>query len=145
MLLTASVMGIPVFATGPAATAHAADPAVTAHPADSAESSAQYAVQDAGTPAQRDQIARTGAVIDDVQRSVVTVTATPGEVRHLHAREFATAASTLEFPPVDAAYHDYAEMVADVDAVVARYPAIAAKRIIWHTYQGRDIIAVKFS
>ncbi len=42
-------------------------------------------------------------------------------------------------------YHDYAEMVADVDAVVARYPAIAAKRIIGRTYQGRDIIAVKIS
>jgi hypothetical protein len=36
-------------------------------------------------------------------------------------------------------------MVAEVDRVVAAYPAIAAKRVLGQTYQGRNIVAVKIS
>jgi hypothetical protein len=53
--------------------------------------------------------------------------------------------STFDFPPSDAAYHNYAEMVAEVNAIVARYPAIASKRVLGKSYEGRDIVAVKIS
>jgi carboxypeptidase T len=148
MLVAAAVTGLVVTA----ASSVAAQPA-TAVPR--AETSAQYEVYDAGTPAQRNQIARTGAAIDDVEHAVVTVTATQTEVKALRALGFPVKpvpveqvggeVSTLDFPSRDAAYHNYAEMVADVDAIVAKYPAIASRRVLGRTYQGRDIVAVKIS
>ena len=146
-LIAAAVTGLMVTATA------AATPPAIAAPR--AETSAQYEVYDAGTPALRNAIARTGAAIDAVEHAVVTVTATPTEVRALRAlglpvREVPAQpvgpdVSTLDFPSRDAAYHNYAEMVADVDAIVAKYPAIAAKRVLGQTYQGRNIVAVKIS
>jgi hypothetical protein len=106
-----------------------------------------YTISGVGTRTQRDQIARTGAAIDEVEGATVTVSATADEIRTLRAWGFEVHAmeSTLDFPARDAAYHNYGEMIADVDAVVARYPAIAAKRVIGRTYEGRAIIAVKIS
>jgi hypothetical protein len=142
-LLAVPVLGIPALSAEPAA----AEPRI--------EQSAQYEVYDARTVIQRNQIARTGAAIDDVEHAVVTVTATPSEVNALRALGFPVRAvpeetagdgvSTLDFPSRDAAYHNYAEMVADVNAVVTKYPAIAAKRVIGRTHQGRDIVAIKIS
>jgi carboxypeptidase T len=146
LVAAATVIGLAV------TTASSATPA-TAAPR--TESSAQYEVYDARTRTQRNQIAGTGAAIDDVEHAVVTVTATPSEVRALRALGFpvkpvpvdapADDVSTLDFPSRDAAYHNYAEMVAEVNAVVARYPSIATKRVLGRTYQNRDIVAVKIS
>jgi hypothetical protein len=36
-------------------------------------------------------------------------------------------------------------MVAEVNAIVAKYPAIASKRVLGKTYENRDIVAVKIS
>jgi len=148
---TVLVAAATVLAVTTASSAHASP----ADPRPGAETAAQFEVYDAGTPAQRTAIARTGAAIDDVETAVVTVTATPSEVRALRSLGFpvhpvpvesaAGDVSTLDFPLRDAAYHNYAEMTADVDAVVAKYPSIAAKRVLGKTYQGRDIVAVKIS
>jgi hypothetical protein len=139
--------------TGLAVTAASTARPATAVPR--AETSAQYEVYDVRTPALRNAIARTGAAIDDAQDVVLTVTATTSEVRALRALGFPVRklppesagpdVSTLDFPSRDAAYHNYAEMIADVNAVVAKYPAIASKRVLGKTYQGRDIVAVKIS
>jgi hypothetical protein len=147
VLVAAAVTGLVVTASSASA-----QPAVAVP---SAETSAQYEVYDARTPALRNAIARTGAAIDDVEHAVVTVTATQTEVRALRALGFPVQkvpaqsvgpdVSTLDFPSRDAAYHNYAEMVADVNAIVARYPAIASKRVLGRTYQGRDVVAVKIS
>jgi hypothetical protein len=141
--------------TAMAVTAASAATAAPAQPARRAETFAQYEVYDARTSAQRSAIARTGASIDDVEHAVVTVTATPSEVAALRAQGWKVQpvpvetsgddVSTLDFPTRDAAYHNYAEMIADVNAVVAKYPAIASKRVLGQTYQGRDIVAVKIS
>ena len=132
-----------------------AEPAPSATAGPRAESSAQYEVYDARTLAQRNQIARTGAAIDDVEHAVVTVTATPSEVKALRALGFPVKpvpagapddeVSTLDFPSRDAAYHNYAEMVAEVNAIVAKYPSIASKRVLGKSYENRDIVAVKIS
>ncbi|BCJ52915.1 carboxypeptidase T [Actinoplanes sp. NBRC 14428] len=132
--------------------------AATAQPATAelrADSSAQYEIYDVRTLAQRNTIASTGVAIDSVEHAVVEVTATGSEVKALRSLGFtvkkieATGASddvsTLDFPSRDAAYHNYAEMVAEVDTIVARYPNIASKRVLGKTYQGRDIVAVKIS
>lgn len=134
------------------AASSAAPPAVAAPRADT---SAQYEVYDVRTPAQRNVIASTGAAIDGVEHAVVEITATGSEVKALRALGFTVKpaavalptedVSTLDFPSRDAAYHNYSEMIADVNAVVAQYPAIASKRVLGKTYEGRDIVAVKIS
>jgi carboxypeptidase T len=49
------------------------------------------------------------------------------------------------FPTKDALYHDYAEMVADINAVEAAHPDIVHVFSIGKSYQGRDIWAAKIS
>jgi hypothetical protein len=148
-VLVAALAGLVVTAVSTAA----AGPA-TAEPR--ADAAAQYEVHDVRTLGQRNLIAGTGAVIDSVeQHAVVAITATRSELKALRALGFTVQpapaetppgdVSTLDFPSRDAAYHNYGEMVAEVDRVVAAYPSIAAKRVLGQTYQGRNIVAVKIS
>jgi hypothetical protein len=132
-----------------------ADPAPPATAGPRAESSARYEVYDARTLAQRNLVAGTGAAIESVEHAVVTVTATQSEVKALRALGFPVRpvpvdvpredVSTLDFPRRDAAYHNYAEMTAEVNAIVAKYPSIASKRVLGKSYENRDIVAVKIS
>jgi hypothetical protein len=56
-----------------------------------------------------------------------------------------TRAAAADFPAGFTGYHTYAEMVAEVNAVVAAHPTIARKVAIGTSYQGRTIWAVKIS
>ena len=111
------------------------------------DAAAEYEIYDVRTVTQRNVIARTGVAIDDVEHGVATVTATGAEVAKLKRLGFTVepAVRTLAFPPADAAYHDYAETIAEINSVVAAYPSIASKRVIGRSYEGRDIVAVKIS
>ena len=138
----AALTGIALLAAGPAEAGPGPD------------ESAQYEVFDVRTAAARTQISRTGAAIDGVQHAVVEITATAAEVKALRAQGFKVEklpaqplqqASTMDFPPRDAAYHNYAELTAEVNRVVAAYPAIASKRVLGTSYEGRQIVAVKIS
>ncbi|GIF25593.1 hypothetical protein BJ973_003871 [Actinoplanes tereljensis] len=108
---------------------------------------AQFEVYDVRTAAQLDRIARVGAAIDDVEHQVVTVTATDTEVRTLRRQGFIVQPilQTFDFPSSDAAYHNYAETITEVNNIVAKYPAIASKKVLGKSYEGRDIVAVKIS
>lgn len=57
----------------------------------------------------------------------------------------AVPASAADFPAKDSRYHNYAEMVAELDDAVADHPDIVRKFSIGKSYQGRDIWAVKIS
>ncbi|GIF44702.1 M14 family metallopeptidase [Actinoplanes xinjiangensis] len=107
----------------------------------------EYEIYDVRTLNQRNTISRTGAAIEDFEHGVATVTATAGEVAKLQRLGFTVepVLRTLDFPPADSAYHNYAETVAEINAVVAAFPAIASKRVIGKSYEGRDIVAVKIS
>ncbi len=124
-----------VSASSPAGAGAAPDPA------------AEYEVLDIRTIAQRNAIQRTGAAIDSIEHSVAHITATGAEVSKLRKLGFTVESpmTTMAFPPADAAYHDYAETIAEINATVAAYPAIASKRVIGKSYEGRDIVAVKIS
>lgn len=124
-----------VSASSPAGAGAAPDPA------------AEYEVLDVRTVAQRNTIQRTGAAIDSIEHSIAHITATGAEVNKLRKLGFTVEAplTTMAFPPADAAYHDYAETIAEINAVVAAYPAIASKRVLGKSYEGRDIVAVKIS
>jgi hypothetical protein len=56
-----------------------------------------------------------------------------------------TAAAAADFPSGFTGYHTYAEMVADVDALVAAHPTLVRKQSIGTSHQGRTIWAVKVS
>ena len=119
---------------------------------------AGYRVLGPRTLADRNAVARTGAAIDYSEHGVLYVSATAVE-----AAAIAGSASgwnrcpsrppprrrrrlgALAFPPADSNYHDYAEMIAEVNQVVADHPAIARKISIGTSYEGRDLMAVKIS
>ncbi|MEO5964469.1 MAG: M14 family zinc carboxypeptidase [Candidatus Limnocylindrales bacterium] len=56
-----------------------------------------------------------------------------------------SAAAATDFPAGWEGYHTYAEMVADINAVVAAHPTIVRRVAIGTTYQGRTIWAAKIS
>jgi carboxypeptidase T len=148
-VLVAAAIGLVLTATA------AAQPATAEPAAPGADTSAQYEVYDATSLIQRNRIARTGAAIDDVGDGVVAVTATKSEVKALRALGFTvlpvaeempqSGVSAQDFPTGDALYHNYSEMIADVNQIVARYPEIASKKVLGTTYEGRQIVAVKIS
>jgi carboxypeptidase T len=57
----------------------------------------------------------------------------------------ARAVQTADFPPGYEGYHSYAEMMADIDALIAARPKIVSKRSIGKSYEGRTIWAIKIS
>jgi carboxypeptidase T len=117
--------------------------------------STQYTVSGARTPDARNAVARTGAAIDAVQEhGVLTVSATAAELRSIRALGLTVTAATppagsdvgtLDFPPADSAYHNYAELIAVVNQVVADHPSIARRTNIGTSYEGRALPVIKIS
>ncbi|GGM32368.1 hypothetical protein GCM10011608_16160 [Micromonospora sonchi] len=138
-------------------------PPVSARPApdrDEQPAAAPYRVLGPRTLADRTAVARTGASIDYSEHGVLHVSATRAEAAAIarlgfRLEEVAAAPTdrghahgdvgTLAFPPADANYHDYAELIAVVNQVVADHPSIARKISIGRSYEGRDLVAVKIS
>src|SRR5690348_3585555 len=83
MLVTAAAMGLALAAAGPVAAQPASSGAVF-----KASASAQYEVYDARNVTMRNAIASTGAAIDNVEHAIVSVTATPAEVKAIRALGF---------------------------------------------------------
>ncbi|GIF51287.1 zinc carboxypeptidase [Asanoa ferruginea] len=121
-----------------------------------APASAEYRVLGPKTLADRNAVAGTGASIDYVEHGVLNVTATGAEASAIQRLGFtlekAAAPPAVSggptaqaFPPADSAYHDYAELTAVVNQVVADHPTIARKLSIGSSYEGRDLMAVKIS
>ena len=50
-----------------------------------------------------------------------------------------------DFPPEDSNYHNYAEMVADIQAFAAAHPALVHVFSLGTWYEGRDLIGVRIS
>ncbi|MDG4763295.1 M14 family zinc carboxypeptidase [Solwaraspora sp. WMMD406] len=150
VLAIAGVVGIFAIVTGPVS----ADPKPTGVDRDSI--AGPYRVLGPKTFADRDAVAKTGAAIDYIEHGVLNITATRAEIRAIEALGFEVEAvrapardtgdvGTMDFPPSDSAYHNYAEMTAAVNKVVADHPTIARKISIGTSYEGRDLMAVKIS
>jgi hypothetical protein len=122
-------------------------------------SSGQYRVAGPSTKEARSAVARTGAAIDRVAAGGVIVTATAGEAKAIQRLGYRVTAIAPDsatrrpgvgvgpslFPPADSNYHDYPELTAKVNEVVAQHPSIARKISVGSSYQGRDLMAVKIS
>ncbi|GAB2827202.1 M14 family metallopeptidase [Actinocorallia aurea] len=123
---------------------------------------AQYKVQGPSTAAQRTQIANTGASIDGVLTDHVIVTAGKSELKAIKKLGYTVTElpgpgpdaggpkpssdiTTFDFPTADATYHNYAEMTAEINTLVAAHPTIVQKLSVGTSYQGRDIILLKIS
>ena len=53
--------------------------------------------------------------------------------------------STDDFPPADSGYHNYAEMVQDVQDFAAAHPSLVHIFSLGTSYEGRDLIGVRLS
>ncbi|MEO3762871.1 M14 family metallopeptidase [Streptomyces sp. B8F3] len=106
----------------------------------------------------RTRLAATGVSVDEARDHSVVVSADGAQARQLRAlgyrlerlpappaRPADEPPTTLDFPPADSQYHNYAEMTAEIDRRIAQRPNLISKRVIGTSYQGRDIVAVKVS
>jgi carboxypeptidase T len=99
----------------------------------------------------RSAIAATGADIFEVGHDYVLVEATGREARALKRLglklvRFRTQEEFLKvFPPADSAYHDYAEMVAELQQAAFDHPAIFSLFSMGLSYEGRTVWAGKIS
>ncbi|MFB6693466.1 M14 family metallopeptidase [Streptomyces virginiae] len=123
------------------------------------EAIVQYRIHGPSTVADRTALVRTGVSIDEVDDHTVVVSADTMQARKLKELGYTLtalpgppdrsvpgiAASPMDFPSADSKYHNYAEATAEINTLVAQYPAIASKRVIGKSYQGRDLLAIKIS
>ena len=97
-----------------------------------------YAVSDVRDLLDRSKVTVAGAAIVEVQHREVVVTANRRTVRRLKRLGFTVErigasgtprgkARAAAFPAADAAYHDYAEMAAEVQSTAAAYPALVSR------------------
>ena len=119
---------------------------------DSDKESAVYWIPNVFTVEQRNAIAETGALILEVGHDYVLVEATEQEKVQIEkklnkklAAPTDLQAGILAFPPADSAYHDYAEMVAELQQAEADHGAIFDLFSIGNSYEGRTIWAGKIS
>ncbi|HET9139846.1 M14 family metallopeptidase [Actinophytocola sp.] len=118
-------------------------------------SSAEYSVLGVRTLEARNAIAATGAAINGPEDSRLLITATQEEIRRIEALGFKTqreaAPATIQdavpfdFPPADSNYHNYAEMTAEINQVIAANPGLISKTVIGTSVQGRELWALKIS
>lgn len=102
---------------------------------------------------QRNEIAKTGALILEVGHDYVLVEATRAERRALRAAGFNPQTPPPEFlapppeafPGPDSNYHDFNEMVAEIQQAEADHPAIFDLFSLGTSYEGRTIWAGKIS
>ncbi|HUR09083.1 MAG TPA: M14 family metallopeptidase, partial [Nonomuraea sp.] len=105
-------------------------------------------VFDAGS---RTAIAATGADIFEVGHDYVLIEATAAEASALTQLGFTLVKFRTQdefreaFPPADSNYHDYAEMVAELQQAALDHPSIFSLFSLGVSYQGRTIWAGKIS
>ncbi|MFI7425076.1 M14 family zinc carboxypeptidase [Nonomuraea sp. NPDC049684] len=115
----------------------------------------QYRVSGPADARQRSAVAATGAAIEDVQADSVLVTATEAEIAAIRRLGYRVAAAprpappdavgTFDFPPSDSGYHNYAEMTAEINTLVAAHPGIMSQSTFGTSYEGRAMRLVKIS
>jgi len=106
-----------------------------------------YKVTGVAGAGSRSAIAATGAGIFEVGHDYVLVEATPEEAAALTRLGFKLEKLAIAdaFPPADSAYHDYAEMVTELQQVALDHPSIFSLFSLGISYQGRTIWAGKIS
>jgi carboxypeptidase T len=110
-----------------------------------------YKVTGVRDAAARSIVARTGAGIFEVGHDYVLLEATPEETAALTRLGFTMVKIDTQdqydalFPPADSNYHDYAEMLAELQQAALDHPSIFSLFSIGVSYEGRTIWAGKIS
>jgi carboxypeptidase T len=114
-----------------------------------------YRVSEVRDLLDRTKVTVAGAAIVEVDHAEVVVTANRRAVRRLRRAGFTVErmatvrrrlrARAADFPTADSAYHNYAEMSAELAAVANANPTRVQRFSLGTSYQGRDIWAVKVS
>ncbi len=148
---------IPGFAVALAASL-AAPGAATPWHEPAGDTPAEYVLVGPDSKADLNAIAATGAAINVIEDGKVYVSATASELRRIAALGFVATKTYVptdrgdddegggrDFPPADSGYHNYAELTAEVNALVAAHPNIAKKYSYGTSYEGRDLMVIKIS
>jgi carboxypeptidase T len=108
---------------------------------------ATYRVNNVSTKEDRTAVARTGADIVEIGANYVIVNATAQEASQIAKLGYPIepVVQPMDFPAADAAYHNYAEMTADIQTVAAAHPDIVSLFSIGTSYEGRAMWAAKIS
>ena len=94
----------------------------------------------------RTALAEAGVAIDAIGKdSVVTVVDADGLARLYEKGLTPLSVAPLDFPPVDSAYHNYAEMTTAIQQIAAAHPDITRVYTAGLSLQGRPILAIKIS
>jgi len=99
----------------------------------------------------RSAIAATGALILEVGHDYILVEATAEEVKAIRQLGLSIAAPTqseakmLAFPTADSDYHDYGEMVTELQQAATDHPAIFSLINLGLSYEGRIVWGGKIS
>ena len=99
----------------------------------------------------RDRAARTelvnrGIAIDAIGPGTVTTVVDAAGLARLQGKGLhPLEVAPLDFPPVDSAFHNYAEMRTAIEQTAAAYPAITQVITAGLSLEGRPILAVKIS
>ncbi len=106
-----------------------------------------YRVNNVVTKEDRTAIARTGAGIIEIGADHVIVRATAQEASQIAKLGYPIEQlmEVLDFPPADSAYHNYAEMLADIQQAAATHPDFIRLFSIGTSYEGREMWAAKIS
>lgn len=105
-----------------------------------------YRVTSAAPSVGRHALTVAGAVIDGSGQGYVDITADTATVARLRALGYQIAPLARPRLAVDAGYHSYAQMVAEVQAIAAAHPEIIASPFsIGNSYEGKPLLAVKIS
>ncbi len=94
----------------------------------------------------RTRLVSQGIAIEAVGPSFVVAIVDEAELATLQKGQLTPLAVTpLDFPPEDAAYHNYDEMMAELSRIAAERPDIVALTVAGYSLEGRAIPAVKIS
>ena len=110
-----------------------------------------YIIHNVSNVQTRSAIAATGALIIEVGKDYVLVEATPKEKRAIEALGLRLETppepevSIQAFPAADSGYHDYAEMVAEIQQAATDHPNIFSLSSLGTSYEGREIWVGKVS
>jgi carboxypeptidase T len=107
----------------------------------------RYRADGIRTRQQRSAIVAIGAEIEAVGPDFVIVVATPEQRSRIAALGGRLQLIPLlsDFPLADSAYHNYNEMVAEVQASAAAHPAIVQLFSLGRSHEGRELLAAKIS
>ena len=125
--------------------------AATSEPEVSVDHTQVYIIRNVFDVQSRSAIAGTGALILEVGHDYILVEATEQELNAVSrlgldiSEPTPAEATILAFPPQDSNYHDYAEMVAELQQAAVDHSAIFSLFSLGASYQGRTIWAGKIS